>query len=351
MKNQIENTSKTGKIPRCKECNKPMMKNGFYSSGKQRWRCFNCGKSFSKSRKTYSKKQDFLTFIDWILNKETAKRIAKNTNNESRMTFYTRNKQFWELEPAIPETGEIHKVIMIDAKYVDGKKSVLLAVTPKFAVSYHWSLNGENIIDYGILFKQMVPPEYLGCDGHRAILSCARRYWPKTRIQRCLVHIRRYVDNRVGKRKQADAGRELSSLVASLFRIKTVLGAKRWEGKFYKLHTKHQDFLNERAYKKTYEGEIEEKNKNKTWWYTHIKIRAAYNHVKIAIENNQLWHWINDSAVPRTTNHLEGGYNARIEELLQSHRGMAVDRRKRIIEWYFVSRSEFEFDLFFNGFL
>ena len=339
-------SANSSKKPLCKVCEKPMQRYGFYQSGKQKWYCPKCKKVFSKKRKTFSFKQDVKGFADWLLNKETATRTA----SKSRSTFYRKNKKLWLINPVIDVTGEVYKVIIIDAKFLSNKTAVLLAVTPDFSVGYHWSRGGERADEYEALLSKLPAPKYLVCDGNKAILSVCRRLWPKTRIQRCFFHIERYIEHKIGKRPTTEAGAALKNILYSFMTVKTKLGAKRAELKFWRLFEKYRAFIHEKIYRKDVPPQDANKREYKPWWYAHKNLLAAYNHVISVIKNNQLWWWIEDN-IPRTANDLEGGYNARIAELLRCHRGANLEHQKRIVEWYLLSRSQFGIDGFLSDYL
>ncbi|MCL2475302.1 MAG: hypothetical protein FWF37_04195, partial [Chloroflexi bacterium] len=120
-----------------------MQKYGFYKNGKQRW----------------------------LLNKEATAR----TSSQSRSTFYRKNRKLWLIEPNIPITGEVYQAIIIDAQFLSNKTAILIAVTPKFSVSYHWSKGGERTDEYEALLSKLPPSEYIICDGNKAILSVCKR--------------------------------------------------------------------------------------------------------------------------------------------------------------------------------
>ena len=316
-----------------------MYKRGFYANGKQRWCCPDCGKVFSKKRRNFSLRKDILSFTDWILNKETAAR----STDKSRTTFYRINKKFWEVEPKIPITGEIYKALIVDTKFLNKRLSVLVAITPSFAVAYRWSDHGETTNEYLRLLSGIPEPSYIVCDGNRALLGAVKRVWP----QRCFFHLEHYVDFRVGKKSKTQAGVELKKLLCTFMAVRTKIGARRAELRFWRLFEEHKAFITERIYRKDVTSE---KQRGKSWWYAHKKLLAAWNHIANVIRDNQLWWWLEDD-IPRTTNDLEGGYNARVAELLRCHRGINRERQKRIVEWYLLNRSEFGIDGFLDNFL
>jgi transposase-like protein len=335
-----ENMVENGKRPVCKACKRPMYKWGSYASGKQKWHCPICGKAFSKKRQTYSLRKDILNFLDWILNKDTAAR----STDKSRTTFYRINRKFWQIEPSIPVTGEIYKALIVDAKFLSKRLSVLAAVTSYFSVAYRWSDHGETTEEYIRLLSRIPQPSYVVCDGNRALLGALKRIWSDVRIQRCFFHLERYVEYRVGKKPETKAGIELKRLLRTFMAVKTKIGAKRAEIKFWQLFEEYKPFIAERVY-------CVDGAQGKSWWYAHKKLHSAWNHIANVIRDNQLWWWLDDDDVPRTTNDIEGGYNARIAELLRCHRGINRERQKRIVEWYLLSRSELGIERFLDDLL
>jgi len=64
-------------------------------------------------------------------------------------------------------------------------------------------------------------------------------------------------------------------------------------------------------------------------WYTHRKIRAARSLIRNALPH--LFIFIDHPYVPRTTNHVEGGVNSRLKELVHRHRGLRDDRKQVLV--------------------
>ena len=79
------------------------------------------------------------------------------------------------------------------------------------------------------------------------------------------------------------------------------------------------------------------------------KLKSEYNHILFALQNNQLFHYLNDD-VPNTSNEVEGGINARLKELIRSHRGTTMDRKRLIVEWFLISKFEGGIESFINNY-
>ena len=79
----------------------------------------------------------------------------------------------------------------------------------------------------------------------------------------------RYVDFRVGKNPETEAGVELKRLLRTFMAVKTNIGARRAEIKFWRLHEKYKPFLHEKTHG------------DKDSWYVHKKLRTVWNHIAV----------------------------------------------------------------------
>ncbi|MBU0625588.1 hypothetical protein KKF05_04560 [Patescibacteria group bacterium] len=123
---------------------------------------------------------------------------------------------------------------------------------------------------------------------------------------------------------QTAAGRELRAIVSALLLVCTAAQRDAWLKSLRSWETRHSDFLKERTH-----GESR-------WWYTHRRLRAVRSLLKNAAPD--LFRYVDNPAVPRTSNHVEGGLNSRIKELLRSHRGLSKNQRLALVCWYLDSR-------------
>ena len=101
----------------------------------------------------------------------------------------------------------------------------------------------------------------------------------------------------------------------------------------------HQEFLNQQ----TTNPETGRKH------YTHKRLRSAVNSIQRNLPFLFTWQeniepktlilylktnskiYNNLTKIPNTTNHLDGGVNTKIKELVHAHRGMKIERRNKLI--------------------
>ena len=149
-------------------------------------------------------------------------------------------------------------------------------------------------------------------------------------MQRCLAHVTRNVKNKLTRNPKTEAGQELRALTNALFEVWTpgqrdawLKAFHAWELEYLVLATAKTKGLN--------------KNGRLTWWYTHKNLRGGYIHLKNALPN--LFTYTNYTDIPRTTNHVEGGINSRLKELIYRHRGFSLLQKQTLVATFLVLKS------------
>lgn len=178
-----------------------------------------------------------------------------------------------------------------------------------------------------VLFLERLPEHDVAViDGQKGLQAAIHYLWPLAKIQRCIVHIERLARIKLTRQPKTSAGKELLALVKRLFRVHTSKQRGRWLCVYHRWERRHADFLKERSYGEPLMG------RKRTWWYTHRNIRAARSLIRNALPH--LFTFIDYPYVPRTTNHVEGGVNSRLKELVHRHRGLSQDRKQVLVAEY-----------------
>lgn len=128
----------------------------------------------------------------------------------------------------------------------------------------------------------------------------------------------------LSRHPKTEAGQTLWSLMRSIWQVETQTDARVWIDAFHTWEEQYTTFLKERSVSPL----------TGRWWYTHRKVRAARSHIRNALP--YLFTFTEIPGVPRTTNHVEGGVNARLKELVYRHRGLSPER-KRVMAAHFLS--------------
>ncbi|MFH1653258.1 MAG: hypothetical protein ABIE74_04290 [Pseudomonadota bacterium] len=134
-----------------------------------------------------------------------------------------------------------------------------------------------------------------------------------------VIHVIRQAHAKLTRNPKTVAGKEMRLLIKELPAIHTRRQKRRWIRKWRYWSKKHYRFLTERSYGET-------QNKKRSWWYTHKQPRAVRSLIKNSLPH--LFTFIGHPEIPRTSNHVEGGINSRLKELIHRHRGISLQKNR-----------------------
>ena len=82
------------------------------------------------------------------------------------------------------------------------------------------------------------------CDGGRAIEKAVKNTFESTKIQRCFVHLLRYVRNRASIHPNTPARKAILKITKELFKVKTLEEATKWNETFDRLYKHYEKQIN-----------------------------------------------------------------------------------------------------------
>lgn len=242
--------------------------------------------------------------------------------NLTRKTLQQKFKPFWKLKINPPKDYSYEfGVLIIDGIYLQKRtEEALIGRSLKQPVFWNF-YNHENYFNWVDFLFHIKEPLIIVCDGQRGMLAAIHEVWPRVRIQRCLIHIKRLVRIRLGQNPESEAGIKIKYLVNDLLKIRTRHQKRRWLRLYSKWLRKYQVFIDQKS-----KG-INPKTDKKSWWYTHKNLRSVKSLLNNAKPNlfTFIGHYYE---IPRTTNPIEGGTNSRLKELIHRHRGLSIDQKK-----------------------
>lgn len=147
-------------------------------------------------------------------------------------------------------------------------------------------------------------------DGRRGIASVFKRY----PVQICQFHVQSGIFRRATMNPKTRPGKILK-------RIATLFIKARWSRKYFEKCVL--------GYLQTYTEFLRERNEQGQ--YVHRSLRSALFGIKLAnpfLFTYQIYPHLN---IPNTTNHIDGGVNTKVKELVRKHRGMNKERRNKLI--------------------
>jgi len=320
---------------RCPKCAGRMTGWGRTPSGRQRFRCPSCGGTGIRKRPDNRTRHDGDAFGKWILGKATLAETAK-AEGVSVRTLIRRFAPFWDGPPA-PRKPRPADVLVLDATYVEPRRMMaFIAGNPRDSSPVGWAFSERESRASWTAFlsglsRDGIRPSFVVCDAQRGLLCAIRAVWPDALVQRCVIHVHRQARTWLTNSPKTRAGREMSAIVDALLDVRSKRKKRRWIRSFRSWCARHERFLKERTLATDGRG-------RRRWWYTHRKLRAVRSLVGNAIPD--LFRHIGRPEVPRTSNHIEGGVNSRIKELMRCHRGLDVRKKKSLVAWYLSKRQE-----------
>ena len=156
-------------------------------------------------------------------------------------------------------------------------------------------------------------------DGRRGLAGIFHKY----PYQICQSHIQRGISTLLTKSPRSDAGRGLNYINKNFIKYKLT---EQELGKTLAIYSKkHKEYLNETS----------ESNLNKP---KHQRLFKALKKYKSNMKH--LFTYQSNKDFKNTTNDLDGVLFSPFKQLLNNHRGITKDRRKRLIIWCFNKRNQ-----------
>jgi hypothetical protein len=265
-----------------------------------------------------------------VLERQTFKTLSRDSGlsiKSLQRLFYTYLSQAPEVN--ILKHTAIH--LQIDGTYFD--QFCLLCYQDydqgytqliRFSDGEHYSEIKEDLDN---LIRLGLHIESITTDGHKGMLKAIRKSVPDVITQRCLVHIQRMCLLWLTRYPKHSSGVELRTLVLQLLKIKTQNDRLWWIRELAAWNSRYRDYLKEKT--------VNEKTGR--YWYTHKLLRRSYYTIKRALPN--MFHYLNNPAIPYTTNSIEGFFS-HLKNHLDLHRGLTPVHRIDFIKWYVYLSNE-----------
>lgn len=305
-----------------------MQRRGKTFAGTQRWKCVECNVSEVKTRPDTTFRHTLRLFVKWLIGTRELTSIAHELGI-SRRQLSRRFVSCWSTPaPTPPPVIESDPVLILDGVYLSGRENAAFIARTLTHVRSWYFHERECFKAWDMFIARILAPHVVVCDGQKGLYEAIKLHWPQTQIQRCLVHVERFVRSRISTRPKTEAGRALWHLTRSLWDVRTVGDANEWIRCFYEWEKMYDHFLKERSY--SFE--------TGRWWYTHRLLRTARAHLRNALPH--LFTFTTFPNAPRTSNHVEGGTNARLKELIRRHRGLSPERKRVLVAYFLRSKLE-----------
>lgn len=296
-----------------------LQKYGKTKSGKTRWRCPVC-----RTTRTLPRNDVRQIYIDkairrYLVSRETLSSLARRIGCSER-TASRRLKEYFKRPLEYPvETGEITDYIIMDATWLENGVAVAIILTPDGVRTWRFGKR-EGLPLWQATLEEIPRPRAIVCDGQKGMLEAIRRvYGEDIPIQRCQFHIMQNMRQNIPAGNRHPAVTELRKLSYKIKYVKTDKDKASFAKSYYELYERYKDYIN---------AENLSKPRSHAAYpvYVNKRLNVAYGTIRTVLEDDQLFTCINhpELCLPNTTNMVEGGINARLQELLRSHRGLSL---------------------------
>ena len=304
-----------------------MQKRGKTAAGTQRWYCTFCEESSTKRRPDHQERSKEKLFKQWLTGNATLGEIARSQGVSVR-TLQDWFRSCWQ-RPCAAILKQPADILVLDATGMSRECVLLVVLNTETNAPVAWySAVRETYLTWKPLLGAIpYTPMHLVCDGHQGLAKAAKERWPDILIQRCHAHVLREMRGFLTLNPKLPAGIALRILVEEMKLIQTRRQKRRWVRKVFAWDRKYKHFLKEKT--KTLEGH---------WRYTHRRLRRARSHLFNALPD--LFRYIKNSRVPKTSNQLEGGINSPIKDLARKHRGLVTYKKLVLASLYLKKRGE-----------
>lgn len=277
----------------------------------QRYLCHTCGRSFRNPRKP-SRRRSAL-WKAFLQNRTTVSQLAKDYGRS--VHWIRKELRAYELPKPVIVPDKI--VAIMDCVFFRSSSGYLVVRDAHNRRNVYWSaIESETINEYqcarDTLESQGFSLIAIVIDGRPGV----RKLFDDLPVQMCHFHQKAIITRYLTRRPKLEAGKELREIVHDLCNTNEKMFADvvdQW-------HEKWNEFLKERTVEPI----------TGRWHYTHKRLRSAYRSLKTNLPYLFTYKKYPELHIPNTTNSLDGSF-ARLKELVQIHRGIKIDLKRKLV--------------------
>lgn len=258
--------------------------------------------------------------MQWIVEGYSVRQLSKISGLSC--STLSRSIRYWLLRPPTRSEHFDHVSHLIcDGTFLEHRTGIYAVMNARRKSL----LRGEFDVPEGStevirIFQQLkgggVTPVSATVDGSPKQMQYLRSVWPSIKLQRCTVHVQRQGLSWCRRSPKRTDARHLRAIFLSLSEVETQHDANRFRSR---VRTWELRF-----------GRPIDQSTDRGWVFQDI-VRARSMLLKALPD---LFRYIKDPRVPRSTNALEG-YFSRMKEHYRRHRGLSPHHRDAYFRWYF----------------
>jgi len=277
----------------------------------QRYLCHACGRSFRNTRKP-SRRRSAL-WRAFLQNRSIVSQLAEDYGRS--VHWIRKELRAYELPTPIVIPDKI--VAIIDCVFFKRSSGYLVVRDPHNGSNVYWSeIESETIKEYqcarDTLEGQGFSLKAVVIDGRPGV----RKLFADLPVQMCQFHQKAIITRYLTRRPKLEAGKELREIVHVLCNSNEQTFADAIDD----WHKKWNEFLKERTVESI----------TGRWHYTHKRLRSAYHSLRANLLYLFTYQKYPELNIPNTTNSLDGTF-AHLKGLIQIHRGLKIDLKRKLI--------------------
>jgi hypothetical protein len=223
------------------------------------------------------------------------------------------------------------QALIVDGLGLARKASVLVGRTIARVASWVFTA-GESTGDWLSFAAGIVgTPWAVVVDGRAGLLAAVALRWPAALIQRCHFHVLKRARHLLTKEPTLPAAQAIRRLLLGLKQVHTRRQRRRWLRAYRRWERRFERFLAEKTV-----SDQRTKTGRPRWRYTHPKLRGVRSLVRHVLP--YLFTYVRHPTIPRTTNHVEGGLNSTLKDLIHQHRGLPLAHKQRLAALFLASK-------------
>ena len=315
----------------CPHChfNTNVVKIGTTSSGRQRFMCRKCCKTWTS--KSHPQVLARRIWHDLVFHNQNVEELAKKYSVCARTI---RNKLDLYNPPEITpsEDDKNTTVIAMDVTYFRRTGGVLTVINVHNGNTLYQAETGdyETVWDYEkaimSLMKYGIHPKAAVVDGKKGVIEMLESYG--IYVQMCQFHQKKIVRKYIRQNPVIEENKSLKYLADDLTRTHR----KLYEEMVYVWRAVNFSWLSERTYYKNDNG-------NRRWEYTHKESRSAINSLFRNLPYLFTFEDHPELNIPNTNNMIEG-IHSELKRRLANHRGLKKEQKIKFIRIFLSGRTE-----------
>lgn len=280
--------------------------------GRQRFQCLVCYRQFIPKRdRTALQKR---LWNEYVWHRQTLSQLAEQCGRSIPWVQRQLDAAAISVTPPAPQPV----VAVTDTTFFGRGYGILVIRCPRLKKNVHWQeVRLETPDEYQRARQALEARGFMidaaVIDGKRGVQAV----FHDIPVQFCQFHqiaiVRRYLTSR----PKLPAGKELRAITFTL----PATTQKTFTDLLAVWYKRHEHFLKERTYTPD----------SRHWQYTHRRIRSAYRSLRVNLPHLFTYQNYPHLKIPNTTNSLDG-YFSKLKHLLNTHRGLTIQRRYKLIQ-------------------